>query len=177
MKEVRRYYQLARFRPGTSSENLALVMKFETQSSWSSRELRGFGSPTPEVIEAAESWLELLKENASLSTDPLPVTSVDRYLWDGLYKALRSPVDAILLGPLLLLQDLGRILSYLSRGLTAGAEFQSLIDGSQPFLNEEQKRRFQTWLEGKDQKVRQALLTFIWRLPESELDTNGQGSS
>ncbi len=176
MKTVRRYYQLARFRPGTSSENLALVMKYETQTSWSSRELRGFGFPTPEVTEAAETWLELLKQSASLSSDPLPVTSVDRYLWEGLYRALRSPVDAILFGPLLALQDFGRMLNYLSRGVTVGPDFQSLIDGSQPYLSEQQKRLFQTWLEQKDQGVRQALLTFIWRLPESELGVNRQGS-
>lgn len=172
MNKVRRYYQLARFRPRTSSENLALVVKFETQSGWSSRELRGFGYPTVAVVAAAESWLQLLKGNASLPTDPLPVQSVDRYLWDGLYSALRSPVDAILLGPLLPLQDLGRMLSYLSRGVTAGADFQKLIDDSQPFLNKEQKQRFRAWLETKDSKVRQTLLTFMWRLPESEGDTN-----
>lgn len=154
MKEVRRYYQLARFRPRTASENLALVMKFETQSSWSSRELRGFGSPTPEVIEAAESWLELLKQNASLLTDPLPVMSVDRYLWEGLYEAFRSPVNAITLGPLLAIQDLASMI-------------HSLTTGFQPFLNDKGKTLFQSWLNTKEPNVRQALLTFMWTLPRS----------
>jgi hypothetical protein len=66
------------------------------------------------------------------------------------------------------------MLNYLARGLVEGPELQKLVDGSQPALSEEQKIRFLTWLEGKPLQERKALLTFIWRLPESEfLGTNG----
>lgn len=175
MKSIRRYYQLARFRSGSARENLALIVKLETQDGgWTSRELRSFGSPTQEVERSAEGWLELLRRVASLPTDPVPITSLDRHLWKGLHTALRSPISAIVYGPLLPLRDAATMLNHLARGLVGGPELQKLVDGSQPVLSQEQKMRFLAWLEEKSAQERKALLTFIWRLPDSEfLDTNG----
>jgi len=175
MKSIRRYYQLARFRVGSARENLALIVKLETEDGgWTSRELRSFGTPTQEVEQSAAEWLELLRRGASSSTDPVPIASLERHLWGGLHTVLRSPIAAILYGPLLPLRDAATMLNYLARGLVEGPELQKLVDGSQPALSEEQKIRFLAWLEGKPLQERKALLTFIWRLPESEfLGTNG----
>ncbi len=66
------------------------------------------------------------------------------------------------------------MLNHLARGLVEGPELQKLVDGSQPVLSQKQKVRFLAWLEEKSAQERKVLLTFIWRLPESELlDTNG----
>lgn len=175
MKNIRRYYQLARFRVGSARENLALIVKLETEDGgWTSCELRSFGHPTQEVEQSAEGWLELLRRAASSSTDPVPIASLDRHLWEGLHVALRSPIAAIVYGPLLPLRDAATMLNHLARGLVEGPELQRLVDGSQPALSEEQKMRFLAWLEEKTAQERKALLTFIWRLPESEfLGTNG----
>jgi hypothetical protein len=178
MKTIRRYYQLARFRVGSARENLALVVKLETEDGgWTSRELRSFGSPTQEVERSAEEWLELLRRAASSLTDPVPIASLDRYLWEGLHTALRSPIATLVYGPFLPLRDVATMLNHLARGLVEGPELQKLVDGSQPALSEEQKIRFLAWLERKTPEERKALLTFIWRLPESEfLGTNGGGN-
>jgi hypothetical protein len=174
MTNIRRYYQLARFRVGSARENLALIVKLETEDgSWTSRELRSFGLPTQEAEQSAEEWLNLLRQGASSSKDPVPIASLDRHLWEGLHTALRSPIAAIVYGPILPLRDAATMLNHLARGLVEGPELQKLVDGSQPELSREEKIRFLAWLEGKTPQERKALLTFIWRLPESEfLGTN-----
>lgn len=171
---VRRYYQLARFRPGTPSESLGLVMKLEVPDrGWSSRELRSFGYPDEGVEAAGRTWLELMRRDAGDPEHPLPVMSLDRHLWEGLYTAFRSPVDALLLGPIAALRDLAIQLDYLSRSLREGPDLRNLVDGTQRLLSDVQKERFLGWLYTRPQEDMAALLTFLWRLPESEPDEQG----